>query len=105
MPRDGELKQRKKDILLSVKTQLADNSSSKPLNKRKLSMPSANKYYKPRKKNGRVVEVPLAHAIAATESHLRALSIINDDEDVQLEFTPDMVRINIQKGKGTAGTA
>lgn len=65
-------------------------------------MTSASKYYKPRKKNGRVVEVPLAHAIAATEAHLRAISIINDDEDVTMEFTPDMVRINIQKEKGQA---
>ena len=60
-------------------------------------MISANKYYKPRKKNGRTLEVPLAHAIVATEAHLRALSMINDDEDVTLEFTPDMVRINLTK--------
>lgn len=60
-------------------------------------MTSASKYYKPRKKNGRVVEVPLAHAYAATEAHLRGLSIINDNEDVTMEFTPDMVRVNINK--------
>ena len=60
-------------------------------------MISASKYYKPRKKNTRVLEVPLAHAYAATEAHLRALSVINDDEDINLEFTPDMVRINITK--------
>ena len=63
-----------------------DEHSSKTLNKRKLSMTSASKYYKPRKKNGRAIEVPLAHAIAATEAHLRAISIINDDEDVTMEF-------------------
>lgn len=72
-------------------------------------MISANKYYKPRKKNGRAVEVPLAHAITATEAHLRALSIINDDEDVTMEFTPDMVRLNITKppigGDTKEGTA
>ena len=68
-------------------------------------MTSASKYYKPRKKNVRTIEVPLAHAHDATEAHLRALSIINDDEDVQLEFTPNMVRINIHKGKGLAKTA
>lgn len=60
-------------------------------------MNSANRYYKPRKKNGRCVEVPLAHAIVATEAHLRALSIIDDNEDVSIEFTPDMVRINLTK--------
>lgn len=64
-------------------------------------MISGNKYYKPRKKNGRTLEVPLAHAHAATEAHLRALSLINDDEDVNLEFTPDIVRINITKEKRT----
>ena len=62
-------------------------------------MISGSKYYKPRKKNVRVLEVPLAHAYAATEAHLRALSIINDDEDITLEFTPDMVRINTSKGQ------
>lgn len=60
-------------------------------------MISGNKYYKPRKKNVRTIEVPLAHAYAATEAHLRALSIINDDEDITLEFTPSMVRINTTK--------
>ena len=65
-------------------------------------MTSASKYYKPRKKNGRAIEVPLAHAMTATEAHLRALSIINDDEDVTMEFTPDMVRINLHKEKGHA---
>lgn len=64
-------------------------------------MISGNKYYKPRKKNARVIEVPLSHAYEATETHLRALSIINDDEDITLEFTPDMVRINITKEKRT----
>lgn len=67
-------------------------------------MISANKYYKPRKKIGRVLEVPLAHAHDATEAHLRALSMINDDEDVTLEFTPDMVRINLTKQKGKTRT-
>lgn len=67
-------------------------------------MISASKYYKPRKKAGRTLEVPLAHATAATEAHLRALSLINDDEDVTIEFTPDMVRINLTKEKGRART-
>jgi len=102
---DVELRKRKIDILLNAKKRLVDNSSSKPLNKRKLSMTSESKYYKPRKKNVRTIEVPLAHAQVATEAHLRALSIINDDEDVNLEFTPTMVRINLTKGKGTARTA
>lgn len=66
-------------------------------------MISAGKYYKPRKKNGRTLEVPLAHAFAATEAHLRALSMINDDEDVTLEFTPTMVRIKLTK-EGKART-
>lgn len=66
-------------------------------------MTSASKYYKPRKKNGREIEVPLAHAMTATEAHLRALSIINDDEDVTITFTPDIVRVNITKGKGSVG--
>jgi hypothetical protein len=66
-------------------------------------MTSASKYYKPRKKSGRVIEVPLAHATSATESHLRALSIINDDEEVTMEFTADMVRLNITKEKGAVG--
>lgn len=65
-------------------------------------MTSGNKYYKPRKKNVRTFEVPLAHAIDATEAHLRALCIINDDEDATLEFTPNMVRINLTKEKGSA---
>lgn len=65
-------------------------------------MTSASKYYKPRKKNGRTLEVPLAHAMVATEAHLRALSMINDDEDVTMEFTPTMVRINLSKEKGQA---
>jgi hypothetical protein len=64
-------------------------------------MISENKYYKPRKKNGRTFEVPLAHAIDATEAHLRALCIINDDEDATITFTPDMVRINLTKEKRT----
>jgi len=68
-------------------------------------MISANKYYKPRKKNERCVEVPLEHAYVATEAHLRALSIIDDNEDVNLEFTPTMVRINLIKGKGAASEA
>lgn len=62
-------------------------------------MISANKYYKPRKKNGRTLEVPLAHAFAATEAHLRALSIINDDEEVSLEFTSDLVKISVVNEK------
>lgn len=58
-------------------------------------MSSESKFWK---KKGRTLEVPLAHAIMATEAHLRALSIINDDEEVDLTFTPDMVRINLKKG-------
>lgn len=65
-------------------------------------MTSASKYYKPRKKNVRVIEVPLYHAQVATEAHLRGLNMINDDEDINLEFTPSMVRINITKDKGSA---
>lgn len=60
-------------------------------------MISGSKYYKPRKKNARTLEVPLYHAHVATEAHLRGLNMINDDEDINLEFTPDMVRINITK--------
>ena len=60
-------------------------------------MIAANKYYRPMKKNGRTLEVPLAHAHDATEAHLRALCIINDDENATLEFTPDMVRISLTK--------
>lgn len=67
-------------------------------------MTSGSKYYKPRKKNARVIEVPLYHAHVATEAHLRGLNMINDDEDINLEFTPDMVRINIIKEKGQART-
>lgn len=59
-------------------------------------MNSGSKFYK-RKKKGRSIEVPLSHAMLATEAHLRALSIINDDEDVDIEFTPTMVRINTNK--------
>ena len=40
--------------------------------------------------------------MVATEAHLRALSMINDDEDVTMEFTPTMVRINLSKEKGQA---
>lgn len=61
-------------------------------------MPSENKFWPSKKKKGRVLEVPLQHAKDATEAHLRALSFINDDEDVSLEFTPTMVRINLTKG-------
>lgn len=64
-------------------------------------MSSGNKFYK-RKKNVRILEVPLYHAQVATEAHLRGLNMINDDEDINLEFTPDMVRINITKEKGSA---
>lgn len=77
---------------------LVDVISSKLSNKRKLSMISGNKYYKP-KKNVRLLEVPLAHAHAATEAHLRALSIINDDEEVSLEFTSDLVKISVVNEK------
>jgi hypothetical protein len=62
-------------------------------------MISANKYYKPKKKTERYVEVPLEHAYVATEAHLRALSIIDDNEDVNLTFTPTVVRINLIKSK------
>lgn len=62
-------------------------------------MPSANKFWK---KKGRTIEVPLSHAAAATEAHLRALSVINDDEDVNLEFTENMVLITVNKHKGGA---
>lgn len=44
----------------------------------------------------RVIEVPLAHAAVATEAHLRAISIINDNEDADITFTPTMVRINLK---------
>lgn len=64
-------------------------------------MSSDFKYLK-RKKSERTIEVPLAHAIVATEAHLRAISIINDDEDVSIEFTPTMVRVNLSKHKGGA---
>jgi hypothetical protein len=62
-------------------------------------MTSASKFW-PSKKKARTIEVPLSHAIVATEAHLRALSLINDDEDVTLEFTPDMVRVNLNKQTG-----
>lgn len=58
-------------------------------------MSSVSKYL-PKKKTERVIEVPLAHAVVATEAHLRAISIINDDEDVDITFTPTMVRINLK---------
>ncbi len=61
-------------------------------------MTSENKFWPSKKKKGRVLEVPLQHAKDATEAHLRALSIINDNEDVDLEFTPTMVRINLKQG-------
>lgn len=60
-------------------------------------MPSENKFWK--KKANRSIEVPIAHAAVATEAHLRALSMINDDEDVTIEFTPDIVRITLTKQK------
>ena len=63
-------------------------------------MTSANKFWPSKKKSERTLEVPLSHAVVATEAHLRALSLINDDEDVTLEFTPDMVRININRPNG-----
>lgn len=65
-------------------------------------MPSANRFWK-KKSNERVLEIPIAQAVYATETHLRALSMINDDEEVTLEFTPTMVRINLTKG-GTSKT-
>lgn len=61
-------------------------------------MKSENKFWPSKKKKERTIEVPLSHAIAATEAHLRALSIINDNEDVDLEFTPEMVRITLKTG-------
>lgn len=64
-------------------------------------MSSESKFWK---KQGRTIEVPLGHAITATEAHLRALSVINDDEDVDIEFTPNMVRINLKKQGGSAKT-
>jgi len=67
-------------------------------------MSSVSKFL-PKKKTSRVIEVPLAHAVVATEAHLRAISIINDDEDVSIEFTPTMVRVNLSKHKGGARTA
>lgn len=66
-------------------------------------MSCGSKFLK-RKPKGRTIEVPIAHAEMATEAHLRALSIINDDEDVNLEFTPTMVRINLTKEGGVAKT-
>ena len=65
-------------------------------------MPSESKFWK--KSKGRVLEVPLSHAIDATEAHLRAISMINDDEDVDITFTPTMVRINLKKQGGAANT-
>ncbi len=65
-------------------------------------MSCGSKFLK-RKPKGRLIEVPISHATVATEAHLRALSIINDDEDVTIEFTPTMVRINLTKG-GTTNT-
>lgn len=59
---------------------------------------SCGSKFLPKKVKGRILEVPLAHAVVATEAHLRALSVINDDEEVTLEFTPTMVRINLNKG-------
>ncbi len=59
-------------------------------------MPSESKFWP---KKGRTLEVPLQHAVIATEAHLRALSIINDNEDADIEFTPTMVRINLTGGK------
>lgn len=62
-------------------------------------MTSANKFW-PSKKKERTIEVPLSHAVVATEAHLRALSLINDDEEVTIEFTPDVVRVNLNKNTG-----
>jgi hypothetical protein len=76
-------------------------TNSKPLNKRKRSMSSGNKFWPSKTKNGRTLEVPIQHAIDATEAHLRALSLINDNEEVTIEFTPTMVRINLTGGKST----
>lgn len=65
-------------------------------------MPSENKFWK--KKAGRKIEVPIAHAAAATEAHLRALSAIRDDEDVTIEITPDCVLVHITKQGGVSKT-
>ena len=61
-------------------------------------MTSESKFWPSKKKKGRVLEVPIQHAIDATEAHLRALSLINDNEEVNIEFTPTMVRINLRGG-------
>jgi hypothetical protein len=82
-------------------TPSAGVTNSKSLNRRKSSMSSARKFW-PSKKKERTIEVPLSHAIVATEAHLRALSLINDNEDVTLEFTPDMVRINFNQTGGVS---
>jgi hypothetical protein len=74
----------------------------KPLSSGKRSMPSENRFWK--KNQHRTIEVPISHAATATEAHLRALSMINDDEDADITFTPDMVRITITK-QGGASTA
>ncbi len=67
-------------------------------------MSSGEKFLK-RKPKGRSIEVPLSHAVVATEAHLRALSMINDNEDVtDMEFTPTMVRFTITKEGGSAKT-
>jgi hypothetical protein len=79
-----------------AKATSSEGSVKKPLSSEKLSTRSANKFWK--KKANRSIEIPIAHAVTATEAHLRALSIINDDEDVNITFTPDMVRIDITKG-------
>lgn len=63
-------------------------------------MLSGNKFWK--KKASRTIEVPISHAQVATEAHLRAISMINDDEDATITFTPDMVRITITKEGGTS---
>ena len=65
-------------------------------------MPSVSKFWK--KKAGRSIEVPLEHAVVATEAHLRAISMINDDEDCTIEFTPSFIRINLTKQGGVPKT-
>ena len=90
-------------MIKTVKATSSVVSVKKRLNSAKPSTPSENKFWK--KKQGRTIEVPLAHALDATEAHLRALSIINDNEDVTIEFTPTMVRMFITKTKeGGAST-
>lgn len=62
--------------------------SSKPLNKRKLSMTSENKFWPSKKKNGRSIEVNISteELQAFVEQRLRSLSIIRPNEEINVKF-------------------